>query len=105
MKNEPNAPGNAKVTTRTIDPPLYTEKVCRVKELEDELKMVKGQVIVSLSKAKRADKREDFIPLELSRASETIKCKLHKAPSHCLKPRFLLALLLYLCMYPLETCR
>ncbi|KAM0839717.1 hypothetical protein ACQ4PT_060139 [Festuca glaucescens] len=74
MTKESNTPENSDVITRIIDLPLYTEKVCRIKELRDELKKVKGQVIVSLSKAKRATKREDFILEEISRASETMKC-------------------------------
>ncbi|KAM0904346.1 hypothetical protein ACQ4PT_018060 [Festuca glaucescens] len=74
MTKESNTPKNSNVITRTIDPPLYTEKVRRIKELGDKIKKVKGQVIVSLSKAKWAAEREDFILEEISRASETMKC-------------------------------
>ena len=80
MTREPYAPKNSNVITRTIDPPLYMEKVRCIKELEDELEKVKGQVIVSFLKAKRAAEREDFILQEISRASETMKCKPRKAP-------------------------
>jgi hypothetical protein len=51
-------PGNT--ITRSTEPSLYTEKVRRVKQLESELKMVKGQVAGALSKAKRAADRKAF---------------------------------------------
>jgi hypothetical protein len=51
-----------------------------VKELEGEIKIVKGQVNVALSKAKRAAERENFLLEEISKASEALACKFHRAP-------------------------
>ena len=82
----------SKAATTISHPPhssIYTDKVRRVKELEGELRVLKGQVAIALSKAKRAAEREDFILEEIARASETMKCRPRKAPeSFAFKPKF-----------------
>jgi hypothetical protein len=80
MPKEPSASKNIDTTTRPNVSSLYTESVRRVKELEGEIKIVKGQVNVALSKAKRAAERENFLLEMISKASEALACKFHRAP-------------------------
>ena len=73
----------SKAATTISHPPhssIYTDKVRRVKELEGELRVLKGQVAIALLKVRRAAEHEDFILEEISRASETMKCRPRKAP-------------------------
>ncbi len=82
----------SKAATTISHPPhssIYTDKIRCVKELEGELRVLKGQVAIALSKAKRAAEREDFILEEIARASETMKCRSRKAPeSFAFRPKF-----------------
>lgn len=77
---EVKAPENANITTRVVDSSLYAEKTRRIKQLESELKALKGHVDVFKSKAQLAAERENFLLEEISRASEDMLCKFFAKP-------------------------
>jgi hypothetical protein len=49
-------------------------------ELQSEIKILKDQIVVALSKAKRAAEHEEYIVELISMASEHLLCKFRKAP-------------------------
>jgi hypothetical protein len=54
------------------DPPPLSEQDPRIEELQEELKKLKGQIIVALDKVKRASDREDYLLQLISRTSEPV---------------------------------
>jgi hypothetical protein len=49
-------------------------------ELQSEIKILKDQIVVALSKAKRAAEREDYLLELISRASKDMLGKFREAP-------------------------
>ena len=49
-------------------------------ELQSEFKILKDQIVVALSKVNRAAVHEDYLLDLISRASDDLLCKFHKAP-------------------------
>ena len=62
------------------DPIPDTEGTYCFEESQSEIKILKNQIVVALSKVKRAAEREDYLLELISRASDDMLCKFRKAP-------------------------
>ena len=65
----------AGASVRGNDPYIVSDLLTRLKELEQQLRVEKGNCVVARSKAERAIKHEEFLLSEISRASSNLLSK------------------------------
>ena len=80
MPEEPIISEATDPTNQSGDPLPDTEGTHCFEESQNEIKILKDQIVVALSKVKRAAEREDYLLELISRASGDMLCKFHKAP-------------------------
>ena len=80
MPEGPSTSEAANPTTQSSELSPGTGGTHYFEELQSELKILKDQIVVALSKVKRATEREDYLLDLISRASDDLLCKFHKAP-------------------------
>jgi hypothetical protein len=80
MPEESSTSEAADPTTQSSKPSPGTGGTHHFEELQSELRILKDQIVVALSKVKRAAKREDYLLDLIFRASDDLLCKFHKAP-------------------------
>ena len=77
-----SVPKDMPASTRAREDESYVTAMLRtrVKELEQQLKVVQGNCTVARSKAEQAAEREKFLLGDVTRASELLLCKQPRSP-------------------------
>ena len=80
MPKGPAIPEATDQTNQSGDPLPDMEGPQCFENLRNEVKILKEQIVVALSKVTRAAEREDYLLELISRASDDMQCKFRKSP-------------------------